>query len=283
MQVNLFKNKDYYKSEDGKYHQFYYKSDDITNKQIIHCILNPQKVLDKHDAILWNFENFYKTVVTYTNNKVARLKVNTKSHNTIIFDCDKGVDLEVFVKTFGKDFTYFIHSSASCLKDFKKYRIIIPLAKPIEYDFTTKSALYEYFRIMQLDETCLQDSRGFFMPAVTPETFYEYFINETDNYFNLDVLQPLYNKYERLEVINANMRACLKRNKIFTPNVQKAKDWCEKELTKIAYAEKGKGNNVHGTIVSVMWWYKNANGDPSDLIPFCGNHQKEAGKVANSF
>lgn len=257
-------------------------------EDLVQYAMNPKPVPEKTKAWGWNFEILTPNI-TYPDPrdgmklKLGRVKKNTIAHALVVLDADKNVDMQEFIKRNFR-FPYIIHSTANCKSDYKKYRILIPIVEPLKFDSKLVFVLLNYFKFMNLDRTCLEDSRFFFCPSVTPETYYEYHIQAEGNLFN-----PLIQFKGQLEQLEREERARELHNRVMEKmkpknnNLQGALKWCEKQLDEFTHLPSDSGHDIHTRLLKILAWYKNkAGGDPKDLIRFCRDHKDEAETIADS-
>lgn len=270
-----------------KWKAIYSYQKDLTFQDLITAVKNPSPIEEKHKAIAWNFD-ILEPYYTYPDPKfnmalkIARIKQNTVGHSLITLDCDKNVDMKLFIEKQFK-FKYIIHSTATCKQDFKKYRILIPLANPIKYDDFIVPILLDYFKFMNLDKTCLQDARLFYCPATLPETYYEYHIQEEGNLFN-----PLMQFAGMIKILEQEHRDRELKKRMMEKmrpetNLVGALKWSIKKLEEFVHLPSDSGHEIHNQLVNILSWYKKKGGNPDDLVRYCRDHQEEAQNISDSF
>lgn len=144
-------------------------------------------------------------------NAPIRRRVHYTTIHALIIEYDKGKRIEEFEAEY-KHLQWVLHTTSSHCADKHKFRVILPLDIPYEYDLIThqhsKIAISEYFA--GIDESCFSNFQK--LPAYTPDYYWNYNIGAK---FSLNIIKgrlwELHMEQEMMESIRVTMQYNAKR------------------------------------------------------------------------
>lgn len=172
--------------------------------------------LPKDEVPLWLFISLKQD----TDRKRNQLNYNTI--HALIIEFDDGTSIEQFKSKYAK-YKYALHTTSSHTKEHNKFRVILPLDQPYDYQLfkqkSVKTAMLDHFA--GIDPSCFSNFQKIpVLPKIASE--YQYHFNKGEIKFGYDCIESEVNRLIMIEKSNQAIKETMAsiNQKNMTPNLE---------------------------------------------------------------
>lgn len=198
------------------------------------------------------------------------------SINALMLDYDSGLSIEAFKSRYSR-FKWWLYTTSSHKPETPKFRVIMPLNTPIDFDMYTSSkrALLQYFP--KVDPTTFDRNRFFYLPAKSD--VYTYFSNDGELFDFDEELKDLINADKEYQKLKQAFNDILytSNNYSYETNWDK----CVEELEQIIYQPDGSGR--YSKVITWIGRWKTISKDSQKVKQILENSGYHNTKALRSF